>query len=197
MDARAVELINLELDGRLDEAGRAELARSLEADPAVRALREQLRAVARALAAAPAPELPAGFGEDVVHRAGLPQRSMRVSPTRRYWRGGLALAASVLAAAVVLRFVEQGPAPDQLAGTLAPAVPTISAQRVPGGLQLTLEVPPGPVGELVIEFTDGRRIVFPGIGAGRSNVQVSGGAGEFSATLVRNGVSTPVARRSP
>lgn len=196
MNARGIELINLELDGRLDEAGRDELARLLAAEPALAEHRQQLRDLVLELRSAPAPELPADFRDEVLRRARLPQRNSRHLRARRVWRGGLALAASVLAVAVVLRFSGPDPAPDHLSGTLAPAVPSVTAETVADGVRLTFELPAGPPGDLVIEFSDGRRIVMPRVEAGRTTVQVPGGAGNFSAVLVRNGVSTPIEHRT-
>lgn len=197
MNPRGIELINLELDGRLDEAGRDELARLMASDAALAEHRQQLRELVLELRSAPAPELPADFRNQVLDRARLPQRNIRHLRTRRVWRGGFALAASVLAVAVVLRFAGPGPAPDHLSGTLAPAVPSVSTEAVADGLKLTFDLPAGPPGDLVIDFTDGRRIVMPRVESGRTTVQVAGGAGDFSAVLVRNGVSTPIEHRTP
>ena len=212
MDARVVELINLELDGRLDTAGRAELDSVLANDPAARARRDELRAVARALADAPVPTLPLDFQDSVLRR--LPQRSNRVRNVRRAWRGGLALAASVVAAVVVLRVVQHAPevAPEQVGATLAPLAATVVATARPGGLALSFELPPGP-GDLVIDFpgegaltastdrgpapsVDGRRIVVAAAG-GHFTVQVAGNIKQFNASLARDGVVTPVTDRSP
>ena len=211
MDARVVELINLELDGRLDAAGRAELEAALSNDPAARVRREQLRAVARALADAPVPSLPADFREEVLRR--LPQRSNRAARTRRFWRAGLALAASVVAAVVVLRLVPHGaePGPGQLSATLAPAIATVTVTRQEGALTLDFMLPPQPA-ELVIEVPgagglsatvfgapepaiDGRRIVIAASG-GEVTVLVMGNANEFKASLVRGSVVTPVTVRT-
>lgn len=197
MSSRGIELINLELDGRLDEAGREELARLLAAEPALAEHRQQLRDLVLELRSAPAPELPADFRDRVLDKARLPQRNIRHLRTRRIWRAGFALAASVLAVAVVLRFAGPAPAPDHLSGTLAPAAPSVSVEAVADGLKLTFDLPAGPAGDLVIDFTDGRRIVMPRVEAGRTTVQVAGGAGDFSAVLVRGEVSTPVERRTP
>lgn len=212
MDARAVELINLELDGRLDDAGRAELEAVLSNDPAARVRREQLRAVARALADAPVPSLPPDFREAVLRR--LPQRSMRAARARRAWRGGLALAASVVAAAVVLQLVQHDPvgAPEQLGATLAPATATVAARPQAGGLELSFALPPGPA-DLVIDFpgtgplaatadgglapaVEGRRIVVAATG-GRFTLRVAGDIHEFNAVLVRDGVVKSVTPRAP
>ena len=212
MDARVVELINLELDGRLDAAGRAELEAALSNDPAARARREQLRAVARALADAPVPSLPPGFREAVLRR--LPQRSNRGIRARNAWRGGLALAASVVAAVVVLRVVQHGPAgtPEQLGATLAPPTASVAVTPRADGLALDFALPPGPA-DLVIEcagagplaatadagpapMVEGRRIVVGATG-GRLTLRVAGEVNEFKASLVRAGDVTPVTIRSP
>lgn len=212
MDARVVELINLELDGRLDAAGRAELEAAVSNDPAARVRREQLRAVARALADAPVPSLPPGFREEVLRR--LPQRSNRAARTRRAWRGGLALAASVVAAVVVLQVVRHGPAgtPEQLGATLAPATATVTARPHPGGIELGFALPPGPA-DLIVDFPgtgplaatadpglapviEGRRIVVAAAG-GRFTVRVAGDIKEFNAVLVRDGVVKSVTPRAP
>lgn len=211
MDVRAIELINLELDGRLDAAGRVELEAILANDPVARARREQLRAVARALADAPVPSFPEGLRDEVLRR--LPQRSNRAQRVRRAWRTGLALAASVVAAVVVLRLVPQGtePASDQVSATLAPATPTVVATRQEGALTLDFTLPPGKA-DLVIDVPgagglaasvfgapepaiDGRRIVIAASG-GEVTVLVMGNANEFNAHLDRGGVVTPVTVRA-
>ena len=206
MDSRAVELLNLELDGRLDAAARAELDARLAAEPALQTHRAQLHAVAQTLAAAPAPDLPPGFAERVLLRAGLPARPRRAP--RRYARAGLALAASVVVAVVVLRFVEQESAREHLAATLAPAGPTVAVTPRDDGLALAFELPAGP-GDLVVEFDGagllsakadhggpariaGRRIVVAGVGPGRTTLVVTGDVGDFKASLVRDGAVTGV-----
>jgi anti-sigma factor RsiW len=210
MDARVIELINLELDDRLDAAGRAELEAVLANEPAARARREQLRAVARALADAPAPALPPDFRDAVLRH--LPQRSNRAARWRHAWRGGLALAASVLAAAGVLYVAqhELGGAPQQVAATLAPAAASVAVTRQEGALTLEFVLPPEKA-QLVIEVPgagglsatvvgapepaiDGRRIVIAASG-GEVTVLVMGNANEFKATLVRGEVVTPVTVR--
>jgi hypothetical protein len=212
MNARVVELLNLELDGRLDDAGRAELEAALTNDPAARVRREQLRAVARVLADAPVPALPPDFRESVLRL--VPQRNNRRERARRYWRGGLALAASVVAAAVVLQVVRHGPpgAPEQFGATLAPATATVTARPRPGGVDLEFALPPGPA-DLVVDFpgtgplaasadpgraptVEGRRIVVAATG-GRFTLRVAGDIHEFNAALVRDGVVKSVTSRAP
>ncbi|MGH8481965.1 MAG: anti-sigma factor family protein [Nevskiaceae bacterium] len=214
MDARGVELINLELDGRLDAAGRTELDAVLANDPAARARREQLRAVARALADAPVPSLPLDFADSVLRQ--LPQRSNRVR-IRRYWRTGLALAASIVAAMVVLNVVQQPVPRGQVAGALAPDTPTVTVDALPAGLALHFDLPDGPA-DIVIDVVgtaagngnlaattdigirprvEGRRIVVPGVAAGRTTVVVTGDVAGFAALVVRGGAVTAVTVRSP
>ncbi|MGQ0587219.1 MAG: anti-sigma factor family protein [Gammaproteobacteria bacterium] len=212
MDVRVVELINLELDGRLDQGGRIELDKVLANDPAARTRREQLRAVARALADAPAPTLPLDFRDRVLRL--LPQRTHRARNVRRAWRGGLALAASLVVAIVVLRVVQHGPdlSPEQVGATLAPAMPTVTVTRQERFLTLDFVLPPQP-SELVIELPGtgavsasvfgapepaiyGRRIVVA-VAGGEVTVLVIGNVNEFKANLVRGGVVTPVTVRSP
>ncbi len=208
MDARVLELINLELDGRLDDAGRAELELALKNSPVARTRREQLRAVARALADAPAPAVPLDFRDSVLRH--FPQRSKRVP---RY-RLGLALAASVLVAlgALSLTRLELGGAPEDVSGTMAPAGATVAVTRQAGALTLEFALPlqaseliidlPG-AGSLSASVTgapepaiDGRRIVIASTG-GEVMVLVVGNVNEFKANLVRHGVVTPVTVRSP
>lgn len=211
MNERTVELINLELDGRLDAAGRAELDQHLANDPAARARREELRAVARALADAPVPTLPLDLKESVLRR--LPQRSNRARNVRRAWRGGLALAASVVSAVVVLRAVQHSPevAPEQVSGTLVPAIATVAVIRQERSLTLEFALPKEQ-SELVIDVPgtgavsasvtgapepaiNGRRIVVPAAG-GEVIVLVVGNVNEFKANLVRGDVVTPVTVRT-
>lgn len=214
MDARALELLNLELDGRLDGADRGELDALLAADPALQAHRAQLQRMAHTLAQAPAPDVPPDFADGVLRCARLPSRPRR-APRRGRWRGGLALAASVLVAVVVLRVAEQQPAPgpEHLSGALAPAQPTVIAAPRAGGLALTFQVPNGPA-DLVIEFegagplsataqtgpaprVEGRRIVVGAVEAGPTTVVVTGDLGAFQANLVRNGAVTSITVREP
>lgn len=212
MDARTLDLINLELDGRLDAAGRAELEASLANDPAARARREQLRAVARALSDAPAPALPPDFRDSVLRH--VPQRNNQRQRARKFWRGGLALAASVVAAVVVLRVVQDGPelGADQFGATLAPVTASMTMAPRDGGLSLKFALPPGPA-DLVIELSgdgplaafgergatpivEGRRIVVVAAG-GRFAVHVSGDIDAVTANLVRGEAVTPVTVRTP
>lgn len=199
MNVRGVELVQLQIDKRLDEHGEAELDARLQADPALVRYREELRDVVLALRSAPTPVVPAGFTEEVLRRAGLRRRPKVVPlPQRREWRVGFALAASVLLAVVVLRVVDQGPfdPKDQMVGALAPPFPTVAVEQLGDGLRLTFDVPPGPSGELIVEFPgSGQRIVLSNVTAGRTSMRVADETGEFTATLVRDGMQIPIARQ--
>jgi hypothetical protein len=143
----------------------------------------------------------------------LPQRSNRARRVRTAWRVGLSLAASVVAAVAVVQLVPHGPSgrTEQMGATLAPANPRVSAVPWPGGLVLDFVLPAGP-SQLVIDLpgtgalsaavsggpapaVEGRRIVVAAAG-GRFRVQVAGDVKEFTATLVRDGVVTPVTIQS-
>lgn len=65
-----LELINAEIDGVITGAQKAELNRLLLADPALRAQRDQLAGVCRALDTMPREDLPAGLHDAIV--SGLP-----------------------------------------------------------------------------------------------------------------------------
>ena len=97
-------LIHAEIDGELDEHRRAELSRLLLSDPAVRALRDEMRRLCGALDALPQAEPPARLRADVI--AALPQSqparaSASWSATR--WRYAAVLAGVILTGTIVFR----------------------------------------------------------------------------------------------
>lgn len=118
-DANCIALINAELDGELDSAARAELARRLLVDPQARALREDYRRLGMLLDAMPEVEPPVQLREHIL--AALPQsprRRLRSLPSR--WRLAAVLAGVVAAGAIVFE-VAKGPGPSsgELSGTIA------------------------------------------------------------------------------
>ena len=146
-----------------------------------------------------------------VCRRRLPQRARRASNLRRVWRGGLAIAASVVAAVVVLQVAREEVAPAQVGATLAPIAATVSATRQERAITLDFVLPPQQ-SELVIDLPgtgplsattfgasepaiEGRRIVIAAAG-GEVTVLVVGNVNEFKANLVRGDVVTPVTVRS-
>lgn len=124
-DPRQLALIHAEIDGELDAAGRAELARWVLADPEGRKLREELRGLCAALDSLPAVEPPEELRSNVL--AALPQSYVE----RRHswtpgWRYAALIAGVIAAGAVVLQTVRgPGPAPSEVAGTMSAPAATI------------------------------------------------------------------------
>jgi hypothetical protein len=121
-DSGHLALIHAEIDGELDGQQRAELARTLLADPEAQALREDLRRLCTALDAFEDVEPPPQLRHAIL--AALPQstpsraRSWWSAPRFRY----AALIAGVLAGGTVVYETVEGPAPaTDAAGTMAAA----------------------------------------------------------------------------
>jgi hypothetical protein len=115
-------LIHAEIDGELDEHRRAQLSRLLLADPAVRALRDEMHRLCGALEALPQAEPPARLRADIF--AALPQnRPVRAQErwTATRWRYAAMLAGVLLTGTVVFRLMDYGqqPATNEMTGTLA------------------------------------------------------------------------------
>ena len=119
-DPDYIALINAELDGELDAAQRAELARGLLADPAVRALREDFRRLGQLLEQMEAVEPPAELHEGILAamRQHIVKRPSAFSPA---WRLAAVLAGLVVAGALLLETTVKGPNPGSgdLSGTIA------------------------------------------------------------------------------
>ena len=164
-DPQQLALIHAEIDGELDAAGRAELARWVLADPEGRALREELRRLCAALDSLPAVDPPEGLRTSVL--AALPpsyaERRQSWTPG---WRYAALIAGVVVAAAVVLQTVRgPGPAPSEVSGTISAPVATVldtvqlangpvsghvSLYREPSGLGLRFDlVASSPIDVLV------------------------------------------------
>jgi len=136
-------LMHAEIDGELDAAGRAELARVLLSDPQARALREDLQRVCRALDSVPDVEPPRQLRERIL--AALPHSSaVRRASWSAGWRYAALIAGVVSAGAVVLETVRgPAPAPSEIAGTMgAPA----------GALLDTVQLTAGPIGGRVSSY---------------------------------------------
>ena len=115
-------LIHAEIDGELDDRQRAELSRCLLADPALRAVRDEMWRVCRALEAVPEVDPPAGLSADIL--AALPQmprRTVHNSRPQLNWRYAAVLAGVLLTGTIVFRIMDfgQGPSASDMAGTLA------------------------------------------------------------------------------
>jgi len=120
-DRNHIDLINAELDGELDAAQRAELARCLIADPQVRALREDMRRLGQLLDGMKEVEPPETLREHVF--AALPQTYLRRPNLSTVgWRLAAVLAGVVAAGALVFE-TTKGPSlsSSELSGTIAAA----------------------------------------------------------------------------
>jgi anti-sigma factor RsiW len=124
-DQPYIALIHAEIDGELDAAQRADLARCLLADPQARVLREDLRRLAALLDGMKAVEPPAELQERIF--AALPQSAIKrprlLSPA---WRLAAVLAGVVAAGAVVFEAVRAPtPSSGDLSGTIAAQTATM------------------------------------------------------------------------
>ncbi len=122
VDPARLALIHAEIDGELDARQRAELSRYLLADPALRALRDQIRQLCTALDAVAEVEPPPQLRTDIL--AALPQNPPRRSGLARpvlKWRYAAVLAGVLLTGTIVFRVLDFGqqPAVNEMAGTLA------------------------------------------------------------------------------
>jgi anti-sigma factor RsiW len=113
-------LIHAELDGELDAGQRAELARSLLADPQLRRVREELRRVCSALDTAVEVEPPRELQASIL--AALPHAPARQPRWLTPWRYAACLAGVAVAAAITFGTLRGlRPATGELTGTIAPA----------------------------------------------------------------------------
>lgn len=145
-DPGQLALINAEIDGELDAAQRAELARVLLADPKARELRDDLRRLCQTLDAVPLMEPPPGLREGIL--AAMPQKIHRLDRVGRSrvlasrsaiaaWRYAALLAGVLVAGAVMFELVgNPAPEPRELAGTIAldPAATLVDTAEVANGL---------------------------------------------------------------
>jgi hypothetical protein len=125
-DDRTLELLNLEIDGELSAADRADLSRRLLNDPLARAARDDLRRTCEELDAMPVAEPPAGLRERIL--AGLPlaangggQPSRRFLSSASTLRYAAAIVGALLVGTVAFeasRYVS-GVDTDQAVGTMS------------------------------------------------------------------------------
>jgi anti-sigma factor RsiW len=153
VDQTQLALVQAEIDGELDARQRAELARQLLADPALRASREEMRRLCRALDGVPEIEPPASLRTDIL--AALPQIQVRRTRTAWpvvQWRYAAVLAGVLLTGAIVFRIMDfgQGPSANDMAGTLAD-------QRAPVTVDM-VQLSPGAVSGRVSLIRDGTEL---------------------------------------
>jgi hypothetical protein len=162
-------LIQAEIDGELDAAGRGELARRLLADPEARREREAYRRLGSLLAATPAIDPPASLARDIL--AALPQSQFRPRSWAAQWRLAAMLAGVLIAGAVVFASLKgPNPRPTELSGTLGasptmtmvdtvrlgegPAWARVSLYRERAQLALKVEMGPNNPADVVIKSND-------------------------------------------
>lgn len=145
---RDFELLNLEVDGVLSGAERAELGRRLLADPSLRAIRDSLRRTCAALDALPEEDPPAELTAEAIMSA-LPARRQAAAGTRarpqlRFPRFSWRHAAAIAGAAIVSVLAFQAtnvpgtPGLRDLAGTVAPVEPArIELQDHRGSIEVS------------------------------------------------------------
>jgi hypothetical protein len=152
VNSTPLELIHAEIDGELDSRQRAELSRSLLADPAVRSLREDLQRLCRALEAIPEAEPPPQLRDSIL--AALPPAPVRRSRSwataaAPAWRYAAMLAGVMVAGTLLFETLRgPGPAPREMAGTMAPQPAHTIVDTVVMGHS-------GPVGGKVSLYRDG------------------------------------------
>src|SRR5579862_2127445 len=147
-DPGQLALINADIDGELDAAQRAELARSLLADTKLREWRDGLRRLCQTLDAVPPVDPPAGLQESIL--AAMPQMASpprrlggrpastvwKYAPTITAWRYAALLAGLLIAGSVMFELVRSPmPQPSELAGTIAldPAATLVDTAQVASG----------------------------------------------------------------
>jgi hypothetical protein len=131
-------LIHAEIDGELDAGQRAELSRTLLADPKARELRDGLRQLCQTLDAVPLVDPPPGLQDNILaampqiaplsrRRQGRPRlaawrrASTRQASTIAAWRYAALLAGVLVAGGVIFQLMKSPyPPPSELAGTIAP-----------------------------------------------------------------------------
>jgi len=170
-DPRLLELIQADLDGRLDGAGKAELARLLLADPAARRLQEELRRTDALLRDLPRAQPPDDLRTAVQEALGLPDHN-RGGGRDADGGVGFRLAAAVVAGLVVVG-LGYGLLSDRqdttaLQGSVAASaapVATLRAgegevlarlSRAQDGSRLTLETRGTATGEVALSYDPGR-----------------------------------------
>jgi hypothetical protein len=192
VDANSLALIHAEIDGELDEHSRAQLSRLLLADPAARALRDELRRTCAALDAIPEAEPPAELLNAILGELPMPDPVVSPSAQRAWWRAPAFRYAAFFAGALVAGAVlvesrlGRGPAPGEVAGTMASAPTTldtmqlgegpvtgrVSLMRDSNGLAVELELAAsGPID--VKLASEGRTIRVSGLGAAGPKTRVN------------------------
>lgn len=133
------ELIHADIDGELNGAQRAQLARALLSDPEARALHHDLKRLSASLDALPVLEPPPELMTGVLAALPLPARGRaRPAWVEHRWRYA-ALLAGVLAAGTLVFETVHGPGSDtaEMTGTLAAGSTILDSAVLPPGGELS------------------------------------------------------------
>jgi hypothetical protein len=185
-DPARLELIHADVDGELDGAQRAELARILLADPDARTLHDDLRRVSAALDALPAVEPPRELLPGIL--AALPaQPPARARPAwvEHRWRYA-ALLAGVIAAGAIVFQTGRGPGSDtgEMSGTLAAGPMILDTATLPPGGELSGRV-------ILYRDTAGFGLRFQLEASGPVNASISSGGRTLEVRDLRAGAGRP------
>ena len=194
-DRDVIALIQADIDGELDVHQRAQLARTLLADPEARELREELLRVRAMLDSIEDVEPPGELKASVLNALPVPALAGQSRWPAARWRYAAGIVLVLGAAAVVYESVNgPGPASSELAGTMAarrtaltldtvtvesaPVTGRVSLYRDSDGLGLSFElVSSTPV--TVVVASEGQRIEVTGLagtGSGNRVVPLAGPA---------------------
>lgn len=169
-DPATQELIHADIDGELNGAQRAELARTLLSDPEARALHDDLKRLSASLDALPVVEPPADLMANILSALPLPTPGrMRPAWIEHRWRYA-ALVAGVLAGGTLVFETVHGPGSDtaEMTGTLAAGSAVLDTATLPPG---------GELSGRVVLYRDGAalKLRFQLSGASRVNASISSG----------------------
>jgi len=170
-DPATQELIHADIDGELNGAQRAQLARALLSDPEARALHDDLKRLSASLDVLPVVEPPPDLMTNIL--SALPQPTAgRARPAwwvEHRWRYA-ALVAGVLAAGTLVFETVHGPGSDsaEMTGTLATGSAILDAAALPPG---------GELSGRVVLYRDGTGLGlrFQLAGPGPVNASISSG----------------------
>ena len=167
-DPRLLELIQADLDGQLDGAGKAELARLLLADPAARRLQQELRRTDALLRDLPRAQPPDDLRTAVQEALGLPDHD-RGGGRDADGGVGFRLAAAVVAGLVVVGLgyglLHDRSDTSSLQGSVVAAAPVATLQTGSGQVVVRIEGSGSDHARLVLEpsgAASGEVAILPG-----------------------------------